>query len=123
MVLAGRRPPPSVSAAGVQRGRRRAGCRRLSQVVVSAWVVSKDTGFVAQPARAAFRPKPRHSSPKASAPGSPRAFRAEREDTAPEMFSGDGDPLRFVALHFPLRSAEYDLGWTWREFGVEALRR
>jgi hypothetical protein len=31
-------------------------------------------------------------------------LRAEREDKTPEVFNGDGDPLRFVTLHFPLRS-------------------
>jgi hypothetical protein len=30
-------------------------------------------------------------------------LRAEREDTTPEVFNSDGDPLRFVTLHFPLR--------------------
>jgi hypothetical protein len=30
-------------------------------------------------------------------------LRAGREDTTPEVFNGDGDPLRFVTLHFPLR--------------------
>ena len=31
-------------------------------------------------------------------------LRAARGDTTPEVSNGDGDPLRFVTLHFPLRS-------------------
>jgi hypothetical protein len=30
-------------------------------------------------------------------------LRAARGDTTPEVFNSDGDPLRFVTLHFPLR--------------------
>jgi hypothetical protein len=30
-------------------------------------------------------------------------LRAGRESTTPEVFNSDGDPLRFVTLHFPLR--------------------